>query len=331
MKLENRIEVLARLKEWLLKDDEEWKSIKKKAFENNKWFTLEFVDHRAGILIENYLDKDKLKEWIHHYHIDDNIKPQKIGIVMAGNIPLVGFHDFLCAFVAGHYLHIKLSDKDHVLLKQLIDKMIGFDARVSNYVFIEQMLNGCDAYIATGSNNTSRYFEYYFGKYPSLIRRNRTSVSILKGSETREELALLADDIFMYFGLGCRNVTQLYVPQNYDFVPLLAAFKKYEHLKDHTKFHNNYDYNLALLIMNDRKYMSTDCVVLVEGDHLFSPVSELYYSFFDDQKIILNQLLENDLVQCIVGSGHVEFGQSQDTGLFDYADGIDTMQFLLSL
>lgn len=331
MILAKRFELLQKLKDWLMESGEELKTTIARAYESNKWFTPEFVNLRIDSICKQYLDSEKLENWTHHYHIDDNIVPKKVGIVMAGNIPLVGFHDLIAVFVSGHNAVIKLSEKDEVLVRKMIEKLIQLDPKVKNRISIADMLKGCDAYIATGSNNSSRYFEYYFGKYPSLIRKNKTSVAVLTGEESKEELELLADDVFLFFGLGCRNVTQLYVPDGYDFILLLKAFKKYEHLKDHAKYRNNYDYNLALLIMNNRTYMSNECVVLVEGDHLFSPVSELYYSYYNSPGELENYLSENNLVQCIAGKGHIDFGSAQEAGLFDYADGVDTMQFLLSI
>lgn len=331
MNLVKRIEVLVQLQQWLQNDDEEWKEIKRRATDHNKWFIEEFVNHRILNITTDFLAERKLESWVRHYSIDDNISTQKVGIAMAGNIPLVGFHDLLSTFVMGHHAHIKLSEKDDVLLKGIVDKMKEFDPEVERLITFSDMLKGCDAYIATGSNNTSRYFEYYFGKYPSIIRKNKTSVAILDGNETFDQLEKLADDVFLYFGLGCRNVTQLYVPRDFDFELLLSAFRRYSYLKDHDKFRNNYDYHLALLIMNNRPYMSNDCVVLVEGDSLFSPVSELYYSFYDDKKDVTDMLAHNESVQCVIGEGYIEPGQSQRTSLFDYADGIDTMQFLLSI
>ncbi len=331
MNLVKRMQVLAELRDWLQKNDEQWKRIRSRAEEHNKWFTEEFVDHRIRTILSEYLDERKLQAWVNHYSVDDNITPRKVGIVMAGNIPLVGFHDLLCTFITGHHAHIKLSDKDSILLKGIADKMKEFDSGVEKFITFADTLKGCDAYIATGSNNTSRYFEYYFGRYPSIIRKNKTSVAILKGDERLEELELLADDVFMYFGLGCRNVTQIFVPHHFDFPPLLRAFNKYSYLKDHTRFRNNYDYNLALLIMNNRKYMSNEAIVLVEGDHLFSPVSELYYAYYDDRTSVLDSMVKNESIQCIVAEGFVEAGQTQSPGLFEYADGADTMQFLLSI
>lgn len=331
MILAKRLALLQKLKDWLMEKDVELDASVKSAYEANKWFTPQFVRHRIDTICQLYLDAEKLNAWIHHYHLDDNVAPKKVGIVMAGNIPLVGFHDFLSVFIAGHNTHLKLSEKDQVLFKKLIEKMIEFEPEVKERITIADRLKGCDAYIATGSNNSSRYFEYYFGRYPSVTRKNKTSVALLTGEEKQGDLEHLADDVFLYFGLGCRNVTQLYVPKGYDFVPLIQAFKKYEYLKDHTKYRNNYDYDLALLIMNNRQYMSNECIILTEGDHLFSPVSELYYSYYEDKDSLEAKIRKNEWIQCVVGDGHIDFGKSQEPGLFDYADGVDIMQFLLSI
>jgi hypothetical protein len=193
------------------------------------------------------------------------------------------------------------------------------------------MLKDCDAYIATGSDNSSRYFEYYFGRYPSIIRKNRTSVAILTGNETEEQLSLLADDIMLYFGLGCRNVTKLYVPKNYDFVPLLNALRKYKWMFDHHKYRSNYDYQLAIYLMNNIYYMTNDCIVMIENDLLFSPIGSLHYSYYESADEVLATLTNNEQVQAIAGIGHIPFGQVQNPGLTDYADGVDVMSFLLGL
>ena len=267
---------------------------------------------------------------MNHYPVDDNTIPKNVGIVMAGNIPMVGFHDFLCVFVSGHYQTIKLSAKDDVLLKFLIEKMIGWNQEVEHAVLFAPMLKGCDAYIATGSNNSARYFDYYFAKYPSIIRKNRTSVAILKGTETMEELENLSDDIHVFFGLGCRNVTKIFTPEGYDFVPLLGAFHKYKYFADHHKYRNNYDYNLSIQIMNNRFYMTNEATLLVESDALFSPISQLNYSFYTDIDTVINGLRNNKELQCIAGID-IPLGKVQCPGLKDYADGIDTMQFLLTL
>ena len=331
MNLAERITIMVKLGKYLMEDSDELKAVKQKAYEKNKWFTPEFTSLSIKNISENYLDENKLSAWINHYHIDDNIQPQKIGVVMAGNIPLVGFHDFLSVFITGHQQDIKLSDKDDVLLKHLIDKIVLWNAKISSIVKTSELLKDCDAYIATGSNNSARYFNRYFGKYPSVIRNNKTAVAILSGNESEAQLSLLADDVYSYFGLGCRNVTKLFVPEDYDFIKLLNVFKKYNYFSDINKYRNNYEYNLALLIMNNKYYMSNESIILSEDENVFSPVSVLNYSFYENEKFVPEQLENNASIQCIVGNKYIPFGKSQSPGLFDYADGIDTMQFLLTL
>jgi hypothetical protein len=331
MNLAQRIDILEKLGNYLIEDSEKLKSFKRKAFEKNKWFTEEFVNLALQNISMQFLNRNKLESWVSYYHLDDNIKPKTIGIVMAGNIPLVGFHDFLCVFISGHKQSIKLSEKDNVLMVHIIEKLAEWNAEVANLVQVAGLLKNCDAYITTGSNNSSRYFKYYFGKYPSVIRGNKTSVAILTGKETSEQLASLADDIHIYFGLGCRNITMLYVPVDYDFIPLLNAFKKYGYFADHTKYKNNYDYNIALLIMNNKLYMTNESIILFENENIFSPVSQLHYNFYHDKDVTLNALRENKNIQCIIGNGAIAFGEAQQPGLFDYADEKDTMEFLLGL
>lgn len=330
MKLQNRIEILQEVKKYLSENDAGWQAVVDKASKLNGWFTPAFIDRAIKNITKQFLANDKMAAWIKHYHIDDSINPKNVGIVMAGNIPLVGFHDFLAVFVSGHSQTIKLSSKDDVLLKHLVQKMCEWDSTVTNHISFAPMLKGCDAYIATGSNNSAVYFEQYFSKYPSIIRRNRTSVAILTGSETAEELEKLSDDIHLFFGLGCRNVTKIYVPKGYDFVPLLKSFHKYKYFADHNKYRNNYDYNLSLHIMNNRFYMTDETTLLVENEQLFSPISQLNYSYYNNAEAVMQSLQGNHDVQCIVGSS-IPFGQSQTPALMDYADGVDSMQFLLTL
>ena len=330
MKLQNRIELLQQLKKYLTENDASWQAVKDRASKMNGWFTPEFIDLAIKNITEQFLDDDKLGKWIKHYHIDDTISAKKVGIVMAGNIPLVGFHDFLSVFVSGHTQTIKLSSKDDVLLKHLVQKMYEWEITTQNHISFASLLKGYDAYIATGSNNSAVYFEQYFSKYPSIIRRNRTSAAIITGKETAEELEKLSDDIHSFFGLGCRNVTRIFVPQGYDFVPLLQSFHKYKYFADHNKYRNNYDYNLSLHIMNNKFYMTDETTLLVESDQLFSPISQLNYSFYNDINTVINELKNNNDVQCVVGTD-IPFGQSQTPALMDYADGVDTMQFLLAL
>ena len=330
MNLQMRIDLATRLGQYILSDSPEWQETKHRASLINPWFTTEFIDIAVGNLAKHYLDKQKLENWTSSYKIE-TVDPKKIGIVMAGNIPLVGFHDFLCVFISGHKAIIKPSSKDEVLIKHLAQKLIEWNKGLNETIFFQEMLKDCDAYIATGSNNSARYFEYYFKKYPHIIRRNRTSVAILDNNETTIELEKLADDVHLYFGMGCRNVTKIFVPKDYEFIPLLTAFKKYDHFKDHHKYRNNYDYNLALHILNGKFYMANESIILLENPSIFSPISQLNYEFYTDKNTIAESLRTMDDLQCAVGHDYIPFGQAQLPSLTDYADGIDTINFLIKL
>ncbi len=332
MNLLHRIHLMNKLGEYMLSGDRDWADALEKAGRENGWFIPEFVEASVKNITASFLKKETLENWAQVYQLSaSNQSPKTVGIVMAGNIPLVGFHDFLCVFMTGHKAILKPSSKDQVLIKHLVQKLIEWEPGLAEAIQFSEMLKGCDAYIATGSNNTSRYFEYYFGKYPHIIRRNRTSVAILTGQETDTELGKLADDVYLYFGLGCRNVTKIYVPRDYDFVTLLEIFKKYNYLADHHKYKNNYDYNLALHILNKKFYMTNGSVLLVEEPGLFSPISQLNYEFYNDKDLLAEQLLQNPDMQCLVSKEHIPFGGAQSPSLTEYADGIDTMDFLRNL
>ena len=323
----------ASLGEHMLSDDASWLQARERASRENGWFTPEFINLALQQIAHSFLRRDLLESWAASYGLPGTAPtPRNIGIVMAGNIPLVGFHDLLCVFISGHRAVVKASSKDRVLMEHLVAKMAACSGeKWQNDVVFADMLKNCDAYIATGSNNSAGYFEYYFGKYPHIIRRNRTSVAVLRGTESTEDLEKLADDVYQYFGLGCRNVTKIFVPTSYDFIPLLNTFKKYYYLADHHKYKNNYDYNLALHILNKQYYMSNNSLLLVENDSPFSPISQLNYSFYDDFQDLIASLRSREDLQCIVASGEVPFGQAQHPSLTEYADGVDTMKFLISL
>lgn len=333
MNLQHRIDLLVRLGKYILSENDSWTAAKHKAGEENGWFIPEFTEHAANNIARHYLQRPLLENWAAAYNLPDyQPSPKNTGIIMAGNIPLVGFHDWLSVFISGHNAVVKPSSRDKVLINHLVETLATWDSECSRQTVFADMLKGCDAYMATGSNNSSRYFEYYFAKYPHVIRRNRTAVAILDGTETTAELEALADDIFLYFGLGCRNVTKLYVPVGYDFVPLLAAFNKYSHLADHHKYKNNYDYNLALYMLNKQYYMTNGAILLIEAAPLFSPVSQLNYEFYPDPASLSDRLAAHqDDIQCITGHGHLPFGQAQTPALTEYADGVDTVRFLCSI
>ena len=325
-----RIELAARLGEYILSNPARWRETKTKASITNPWFTPEFIDLATRNIAENFLDKQKLEDWTSSYKSETS-SPKTIGIIMAGNIPLVGFHDLLSVFISGHKAAVKASSKDDVLIKHLAQILIEWNNELDDRIVFQEMLKGRDAYIATGSHNSARYFEYYFKKYPHIIRRNRTSVAVLEGNETPGELEKLADDVYLYFGMGCRNVTKIYVPKEYNFIPMLSAFKKYDHLKEHHKYRNNYDYNLALHILNRKFYMTNESIILSENSPIFSPISQVNYEFYTDQDEIAKSLNAMEDLQCTVGHRYIPFGGAQIPSLTDYADGIDTLNFLTKL
>lgn len=332
MNLQQRLNLLAQLGNYLSANEPGWQAAKQQAERANGWFTQEFIDMATSAIVTRFLDADALNNFAARYKVpQEQAAPKQTGLVMAGNLPMVGLHDWLCIFLSGHRQLIKTSSKDDILIRHLTDRLAEWDSRVADQIQFATMLKGCDAYIATGSNNTARYFDYYFSKYPSIIRRNRTSVAILSGKETTGELALLADDVHQYFGLGCRNVTKIYVPKAYDFLPLLEAFKKYGHFADHNKYRNNYDYQLALLLLNSKPYMTNNVVLLAENEQVFSPISQLHYEFYTDAGEVLAGLITNNDIQCIVAKGKMPFGQTQTPSLTDFADGVDTMNFLKKL
>lgn len=326
---EQRIALLVQLGQYMLSDSEEWDITKDRAVSMNAWFTRGNVELAVSNICAEFLQKDKLEQWISKYTPVSN--PKKVGIVTAGNIPLVGFHDFLCGFMSGNITMLKLSSKDEILLKHIIAKLTEWNSEVASEVIVADNLKNCDAYIATGSNNTARYFEQYFAKYPNIIRKNRTSVAILDGTETEEELDQLMNDVFSYFGLGCRNVTQICVPKSYDLTKIMEAANKYADIINHHKYKNNFDYYLAIYLLNKVPYYSNDSLLMVENVVPFSAVGVLHYRYYDSIETIQNELNSSEDIQCIVGHNNVPFGNSQKPNLADYADGVDTMQFLTSL
>ncbi len=332
MILQERISLLKQLSVYILSSNNDWEATKERASIENPWFTPNFIETSTQNIAHQFLQEHILYNFASLYNIPaDNVAPKNIGVIMAGNIPLVGFHDFLCVFISGNKITIKPSSKDEVLIKHLVEKLITWNPEVQNFVNFAERLLDCDAYIATGSNNSSKYFEHYFSKWPNIIRKNRTSVAVIDGNETKEELELLADDIQMYFGLGCRNVTQLFVPSEYDFIPLLQALKKYEVYADLNKYKNNFDYYLAMLIMGNKFYMSNESVILTENESLFSPISQVHYQFYSNSELLLIELNSNKNIQCIVGNNLTPFGNAQQPTITDFADGVDTMKFLMEL
>lgn len=332
MNVEQRVDLMERLGKYLSSESDQLTRSIEMAQAENPWFIPQFIQYQLNHISSEYLNRANLESLIKKYGISpDNLSPKTVGVVMAGNIPVAGFHDFLSVFISGHHQVIKPSSKDFELITFVVRKLNEWEPSFNKYVSIAERLKGCDAYIATGSNNSSRYFDYYFNKFPHIIRRNRTSAAILTGDETVQDLEALADDIYIYFGLGCRNVTKLYVPKEYDFVPLLESLKKYNWTFDVHKYKNNYDYQLAIMIINRVYYMTNGSILIVENKGLFSPVSQLHFEYYDDVKDAEKFLKSNSDIQCVVGKDHIPFGKAQQPALTDYADKTDTLQFLRDL
>lgn len=338
MQLHERLDALVKLGESLRAKDEYREAVIHRTAYHNPWFTKENQRSAIEAIAGNMLDKSKLEQWLSEYQIQDPVNPKSIGLVLAGNIPLVGFHDVLCIFVAGHRAVIKLSDKDPYLLPFLLKRLAEIDPRTSGYFQPVDQLKHFEAVIATGSNNSARYFETYFGKYPHIIRRNRNAIAVLSGKETDEDLMRLGQDVFRYFGLGCRNVAKVYVPKAYDFDPMLTAFHEFRELVTHSKYKNNFDYNYALFMLNKVKYFANGCIILTENPNLQSHIAGLHFEYYDDTKALVEEIKNRSSeIQCVVskeeipGVAHIPFGRAQDPELWDYADGVDTIAFLQGL
>ncbi len=359
MKLSDRIEAFARLGNYLKENlhdldkvypsgdmaeelyfkDPELIEIAQEARAVNPWFTTVFI-YQALKEISLLLDKPKLEEWCGRYPLQD-FQPASaltVGTILAGNIPLVGFHDFLSVLLSGHRFIGKMSGKDDKILPFLADKIQEYETRFSEHIhFEESYLNNIDAIIATGSNNSSRYFEYYFGKYPHIFRRNRNGVAILSGNESVEDLTLLADDIFLYFGMGCRNIAKLYVPLDYNFNRFFEAMENYHHVIDHHKYANNYLYQRSIFLMNIVEHLDNGFLLVLPDKAIASPVGTLHYEFYENPEVLVSRLsTEQGSIQCIAGLqtdglSTIKFGSTQHPGLWDYADNMDTLNFLSNL
>jgi hypothetical protein len=302
---------------------------------HNGWYTPEQV----YFSIQSWADaltEDNLGKWLSNYDLGD-VKPKNVALILAGNIPLVGFHDFLSVLITGHNVLVKTSSNDQHLLPFLANYLVAFEADLKNKItFVEGKLENFDAVIATGSNNTARYFEYYFKDKPSIIRKNRNSIAVLNGEETKEQLTALGEDIFRYFGLGCRNVSKLFVPKNYSFVPFFEAIFEYQDVIHYEKYANNYDYNKAVFLMSNFKLLDNGFLTLKEDSSYGSPITSAFYEYYENLDQLQERLEnENDQIQCIVSNNLVKesiaFGTTQKPKLWDYADNVDTVLFLKNL
>ena len=335
MALENRINAFHQLGELIrnLSPDKKDDLFVQIANEN-PWFTAPNVD-QALTGISKFLNRKELEKWLRQYSLPH--RPKKVGVAMAGNIPLVGFHDLMCVLLSGHQLIAKLSSSDSVLMKFVRDSLLTIDSSFAEKILFEERLNGVDAVIATGSDNTSRYFEYYFRNIPHIIRKNRSSCAVILGEESPEEFSMLGKDIFTYFGLGCRNVSKIFVPENFDFPRMLDCLEPFQPIINHHKYANNYDYQKSILLINQNQFYDNGFLLLTENENLVSPISTVYYQFYKDQDD-LNLKLQSkaEKIQCIVSARgwykhSIPFGEAQFPSVNDYADGVDTLKFLASI
>jgi hypothetical protein len=324
-------------------NNEPFKKLLEEAIEqsclHNPWFTTNNIMKAVSALGKS-LCEDELNLWLAKYEreISKPAKPLTVGVVMAGNIPMVGFHDMLCVLMSGHKLSAKLSGDDRFLLPAIFDILAAIEPEFKNHVtFTTDQLHMFDAVIATGSNNSARYFEYYFRNYPHIIRKNRNGIAILSGSETHEQLISLGDDVFSYFGLGCRNVSKLFIPKGYSIPSLLVAWESYSYLSNHSRYMNNYTYRKNVYLINTIEHYDNGFVLLLPSDSFSAPIGVVNYSWYNPGFEWQPYLDANrTLIQCVAAGEmdhplHTDFGKTQQPRLWDYADGVDTMGFLLSL
>ena len=302
----------------------------------NAWFTTENVRFCLQSWAQS-LSEEHLHRWLNRYRFPKVEKRKNIGLILAGNIPMVGFHDVLCVLLSGHRFTAKCASSDNRLLPTVMKLLCNIDEKFSESIsFTDDLPLHADAFIATGSNHSGHYFDFYFQKYPHIIRRNRNSVAILTGNETKEQLQQLGDDIFRYFGLGCRNVSKLFVPVNYDFSMLIKAMSEWKRIKLHHKFKNNYDYNKAIFLLNEDDFIDADFFILKHSESLSSPISTVFYESYVSLDEVADKIKQTEnQIQCVVSetnvSSSIPFGHAQTPQLWDYADGVDTMRFLLSV
>ncbi|MDD2982417.1 MAG: acyl-CoA reductase [Crocinitomicaceae bacterium] len=296
-------------------------------FALNGWFTQDSV-RNALKAIGNDLTTEKLTAWTDQYQFVK--EPKRVGVIMAGNIPLVGFHDFLCVLLSGHKITAKMSSDDKTLLPEIVSLLIQYAPELEERIMLSDgRIGEIDAVIATGSNNSMGYFDSYFGKYPHIFRKNRTSIAVLNGKETQEELAQLGADIFTYFGLGCRNVSQVLIPQEFELNDFFAAMVPNAEIVNHHKYANNYDYNKAIHLMNQENILDNGFMLLKESDQLFSPLAMVFYHRYNSVEEVETYLKNNEEhIQAIVGKDYIPFGAAQCPKLDDYADNVNTMSWL---
>lgn len=334
MNIEERVNAFAKLGNYILDNNDDLQQTVALAYRMNSWFTPENTNKALRNIAAHFLNKDLLKKWVTAYPVSLENTGKTVAIVAAGNIPMVAFHDILAVLISGHQLLIKLSEKDKTLLPFIFERLIEIEPKFAGLMRVAERMENFDAIIATGSNNSARYFHYYFSKYKNIIRSNRNSVAVLNGKESIDDLQQLGSDVFDYFGLGCRNVSKIFVPEDFDLMRLKEGFRSFYEIADHNQYRNNLDYQRTLYLMNQNPLIDIDFINIVEVKGLHSPISCLYYEYYtsvEDVKEYLHD--EATSIQCVVGNieGALSFGKSQQPGLFDYADNVDTMKFLSEL
>lgn len=336
-----RTYVLSTLAQWgayLDKDLPYQETLWQRAIAENGWFTTDSIAQASRAILTQFLSLPVLEKWLAPYAMYPHpARAKNIGLVLAGNLPLVGFHDVLCVLAAGHKAQVKLSSKDKVLLPYWIERLAEIDSQLAARITFVEQLKDYDAVIATGNNNSARYFNHYFGKVPHIIRKNRSAVAVITGEETQEDFAALGQDMFTYFGLGCRNVSKWYVPETADIPAMLDQMEDWQHLMHHHKWKNNYDYHRSILLLNKTPHYATDYMMLMEDEAVSAPLSIIHYSRYTNHEDLALQLAaQQENIQCIVSKDStvkeaIPLGSAQQPALNDYADHVDTMAFLLGL
>lgn len=351
MNLKSRIDSFNQLgndiREFLVnKEDKEWNEILKLAEQQNGWFTQKnIINTLKGI--EFWLTQSALEKWLAHYPTlpKENLKPINVGVIMAGNIPLVGFHDFLCVLITGNNIDAKLSSSDAILLKFITKKLIAINPEWEKHIhFIDKLTATTQAVIVTGSNSTAKHFEHYFRNTPHIIRKNRNGVAILDGTETIEDIGKLGEDIFSYFGLGCRNISKLYIPENFDLANFFRGIEKFSPVVYHNKYANNYTYNRTIFLMGSKVFLDNNFMAVIEDKAIPSPIAVTHYERYNNLASLKTELAsQKEMIQCVATTERtakalentdlplVKLGETQSPSLMDYADGVDVIKFIAEL
>lgn len=345
MNLSSRVDAFVKLGERMLMESKpdcgsKFESIIKEASIHNPWFTPDNVAYALEAIAKQWLTREELESWLSKYpkEIFEPKESKKVVVVMAGNIPFAGFHDLLCVLISGHHFLGKISSKDGHLMSAIISMLCEINSEFTGLIELSEVtVRGFDAVIATGSDNSSRYFEYYFKDYPLIIRKHRNSLAVLTGNETEDELTSLSDDVFLYFGLGCRNVSKLMVPRGYDFQLMLKKFKTWQSLDTHNKYMNNYEYQKTLNLMNLVDHIDTDFLLIKQNESISSTVGVVHYQEYEKIEDVVKYIdSHRDEIQCVVSSSKlipdaIPFGKTQNPSIDEFADGLDTIEFLSKL